>query len=283
MTEDHDFKGLVRARMAKTGESYAAARAQLRAGHPQDSDRDDGSFAEFDPDAFARDGYAVVRGLAGSKVVRLATEAINRELAASPPREGPNSRPLSAHAEPALFAAVYRSPMWGVLNDLVAPSRLEVVGDEAQLVVHPAPSTATSLTPHIDGHGPNFEAPQTFSLIVGILMSDQPDADMGNVVVWPGTHLLYSEYLRAYGPRGLLEHAGRIQRAAPNVALPRPTAVRGRTGDVYIAHPLLGHETGANFNGPTRKAIYLRLRRVDHSDRWEQCLLDPLLEYSLAP
>lgn len=30
MTKDHDFKQLVRARMTKTGESYAAARRQLR-------------------------------------------------------------------------------------------------------------------------------------------------------------------------------------------------------------------------------------------------------------
>ena len=30
MTKDHDFKALVRERMAKTGESYAAARANLR-------------------------------------------------------------------------------------------------------------------------------------------------------------------------------------------------------------------------------------------------------------
>ena len=29
MTKDHDFKKLVRARMARTGERYAAARAQL--------------------------------------------------------------------------------------------------------------------------------------------------------------------------------------------------------------------------------------------------------------
>jgi hypothetical protein len=285
VTEDHDFKNVVRSRMAKTGESYTAARAQLRDRPHADADTPDTHetpAARFDPSAFARDGYVVVRGLAGGTLVRTAAEVIKQELAARPPREGPNSRALAGNEHGALFTAFRQSPMWSVVTELLAPAPVEIVDDSAQLIVHPAPSDAINLTPHIDGHGPNFGTPSTFTLLLGVLMSDQDGADAGNVVVWPGTHLLYSEYLQAYGPTSLLEHAGRIRRAAPNVALPRPVPVRGKTGDVFFAHPLLGHETGANFNSRARKAIYLRLRRADHGHRWEQCLLDPLLEYNLG-
>jgi hypothetical protein len=68
---------------------------------------------------------------------------------------------------------------------------------------------------------------------------------------------------------------------APTVRLPRPVSLCGRLGDVLVAHPLLGHETGPNYSRDTRKAVYFRLRRSDHLDNWEECLTNPLLEYNL--
>lgn len=46
MTKDEDFKGLVRARMGKTGESYATARRQILAGSPSGTDEISGALAE---------------------------------------------------------------------------------------------------------------------------------------------------------------------------------------------------------------------------------------------
>jgi hypothetical protein len=56
VTQDHDFKALVRARMAKTGESYTTARRQLRAG-------DDGTVdaRRHKSVAVAADGHVEVR------------------------------------------------------------------------------------------------------------------------------------------------------------------------------------------------------------------------------
>ncbi len=135
--------------------------------------------------------------------------------------------------------------------------------------------------PHIDYHVPSSDRPNSFTLLVGVLLSDQEDGDAGNVWVWPGSHRLFGEYLPAYGPCSLLEHGGSLARAT-NVRLPRPTPVCGRAGDVLVAHPLLGHTTGPNTSDIMRKAVYFRLRRTDHVQRWEACLTNPVLEYNVA-
>ena len=86
----------------------------------------------------------------------------------------------------------------------------------------------------------------------------------------------------SFGPSALLEGAGRLKQVALAVRLPRAASVCGPRGDVLLMHPLLGHESGANYGDAVRKAIYFRLRRSDHEERWEECVTKPLLEYNFT-
>ena len=58
--------------------------------------------------------------------------------------------------------------------------------------------------PHLDGrHSPENGVPvgelRSFTMLVGIALSDVPTDHAGNLVVWPGTHRLYEQYFRENG------------------------------------------------------------------------------------
>ena len=54
---------------------------------------------------------------------------------------------------------------------------------------------------HIDGFPPEPDGrPRTFTMLAGVLMSDQRGPDAGNLWVWPGTHLTHAAYFREHGP-----------------------------------------------------------------------------------
>ena len=234
-------------------------------------------------EAFARDGYVVLADVVRGQLLDQVTREVGR-LATSTGSAGPRLRSINLVPDeaPAAFSALRQSGLSEILDSLVSPGHLELVSDDAQFVVNVPPTMVDPSMPHIDYHVPGAERPNSFTALVAILLSDQQGGEEGNVWVWPGTHHLYAEYLAAYGPCSLLEHGGSISRAV-HVTLPRPTPVCGKAGDVFVAHPLLGHATGPNISDRERKAVYFRLRRTDHLERWEACLTDPLLEYDVAP
>jgi ectoine hydroxylase-related dioxygenase (phytanoyl-CoA dioxygenase family) len=188
---------------------------------------------------------------------------------------------LTREQAPDVFDALHRSAMWSELLELVAPSSLEHFDGVTQVAFNVPPNDREPAEPHVDHHARGAQKPDSFTILLAILLTDQTNAGEGNVVVWPGTHLLHAEYLAAYGPSALLEGAGRVKQVAPAVHLPRPVSVCGRRGDVLLMHPLLGHESGANYGDAVRRAVYFRLRRSDHEERWEECVTNPLLEYNL--
>jgi len=43
---------------------------------------------------------------------------------------------------------------------------------------------------------------------------------------------------------------------------------------------MLGHNIGGNYaSEKVRRAVYFRLRRLGHAQRWRECLCDELLEF----
>jgi len=235
-------------------------------------------------DSFAERGYVVLHGRVDEDLLRSLSGAVDGALEAadfSPDKPGIFSANLSREDAPEVFDALHRSAVWSELLELVAPASLEHFDGVTQVAVNVPPNDREPTEPHIDHHARGADKPDSFTILLAVFLTDQTLSGEGNVVVWPGTHLLHAEYLAAYGPTALLEGAGRLKQAAPAVQLPRPTSVRGARGDVLLMHPLLGHESGANYSGAVRKAVYFRLRRTDHEDRWAECVTSPLLEYNL--
>lgn len=55
--------------------------------------------------------------------------------------------------------------------------------------------------------------------------------------------------------------------------------IRGRAGDLLLAHYLLGHNIGGNTSDRVRRAVYFRVKRCGHDPRWREFLQDPWLDY----
>jgi len=226
---------------------------------------------------FAERGFLVLREVVPGDVVDAASRAIDELIARDPP--GPDVRgphnyiPWAADAR-ALDALLMSSPAFGLAESLTGPGTLEVPW-QMQVTLNIPPFPFRPGMHHLDGAaGETDGRPGTFTMLVGVLMSDQRDEDSGNLWVWPGTHLAHAEYFREHGPEAFTEAGG-----YPPIPRPEPEQVRGQAGDLVLAHYLLGHNIGGNTSPRVRRAVYYRLKRAGHDARWREILTDPWLEY----
>jgi hypothetical protein len=226
---------------------------------------------------FAERGFLLVPGVVSPDVVAAATALIDGLIAADPPAadvRGPRNYFPEVARTPALAALLTASPAFGLAETLTGPGTL-VMPWQAQVALNIPPFPHRPGMHHIDGAPAEIDGrPGTFTLLVGVLMSDQPDENAGNLWVWPGTHLTHAEYFRQHGPDAFFTAAG-----YPPIPLPEPEQIRGRAGDLLLAHYLLGHNIGGNTSSLTRRAVYFRVKRHGHDPRWRQFLTDPWLDY----
>ncbi len=228
---------------------------------------------------FAEYGYLVVPGLVDARDLDRADAELDRLLTDGPPPCGHVGfhfywqRPAES---PALFQLLGRSD--GILDTarkLVGCTGVEVAFDQAQVALNIPPYVHRPGRPHIDGYAPGQHTPGTFRLLAGLLLNDQLTDNSGNLWVWPGTHLAHAAFFAEHGSDAFAAAGG-----YPDIDLPEPTQVHGRRGDVLLAHYLLGHNIGGNYQSErTRRAVYWRLRAPGHADRWAACLSDAWHEY----
>lgn len=231
--------------------------------------------------AFAEQGYVVAPQVVPRPLIEAARREIESRLASEPVpagHAGPYMLFLTDPLPGPLLALLSGSPALKTAESLIEPGKLEPP-DHVQVSLNFPPFLHRPGGPHIDGLTPP-EAdgrPGTFTMLAGIFLTDQMGEDMGNLWVWPGSHHAVAAYLRERGPEALLSCA-----PYPPVALSEPRQVTGRAGDLLLAHYMLGHNIGGNRSGVTREAVYFRLRREGHRDRWQDAVRDPLLEFEAA-
>ncbi|WP_285900968.1 hypothetical protein [Frankia sp. R82] len=226
---------------------------------------------------FAERGYVLVSGLVPAELVAAAARAVDGLVSAAPPGadvRGPHNYFPNATDVPELAALLTGGPAFDLAEMLAGPGTLEPP-EQVQVALNIPPFPHRPGMHHLDGvpAGPDGR-PYTFTLLAGVLLTDQPDEDGGNLWVWPGTHLTHAEYFRTHGPDALVAAGG-----YPPIALPPPRQIRGRAGDLLLAHYLLGHNIGGNIRPRTRRAAYVRIQRRGHPTRWRDALCDPWLEY----
>ena len=145
---------------------------------------------------------------------------------------------------------------------------------------------------HLDGQanasGARF--PDHFSLLVAVAVSDQTEADSGQFTVFPGSH---TRSWHAYPEVKLLANASKrsgasaattttTKRTLPDLGAPH--AVHLAPGDAVLAHPLLAHRGGRNYNAcRSRDLIFFRCQAagVDYNSpaRSASFLDDPWSEF----
>jgi hypothetical protein len=229
--------------------------------------------------SFAERGYLVVPDMvAGADLDRADAEA-GRLIAAQPPPPGHTGHHFywrSPAESPALFGLLERPG--GILptaGQLTGADGVAVAFGQVQLALNIPPHPHKPGRPHLDGYQPGQAIPGTFTLLAGLLLTDQLSDNGGNLWVWPGTHLTHAAFFAERGPGAFAEAAG-----YPDIDWPEPVQIHGRRGDVLLAHYLLGHNIGGNYEGGRiRRALYWRLRAPGHTARWADCLADPWHEF----
>jgi hypothetical protein len=229
--------------------------------------------------SFGEDGYLLVPGVIPPEMIRSARAAVDGLLADEPPppgHRGNHNYWLSPAPPGPLTTPLMATEAFALAGSLVQPGELDQP-EMLQVALNIPWHTHHPRGPHIDGLTPPEESgrPGTFTLLAGIFLTDQPEMEMGNIWVWPGTHHAIGAHLRARGADALMDAAKRY----PSVELPPPIAVLGRAGDLLLAHYLSGHNSSGNESKHMRQVLYYRLRRQGHRERWRQCVTDPLHEF----
>ncbi|MER6046071.1 hypothetical protein ABT168_01005 [Streptomyces sp. NPDC001793] len=226
---------------------------------------------------FIERGFVLVPQVVKDDVLGRAAQRIDEVIAADPPaaeKRGAHFYFLPAKEHPALLAPLTESPAFGLAEELAGAGTLDVPC-QVQVALNIPPHSHRPGLPHIDAADPEptgGPVRNTFTLLAGVLLSDQPAENSGNLWVWPGTHLTHAAYFRDHGPEMFC--------AYPPIDLPEPEQIRGRAGDLLLAHYLLGHNVGGNYaSEQTRRALYFRISARDHASHRNQFLQDPWLDY----
>jgi len=227
---------------------------------------------------FAERGYIVVPAVLSPREIGAAMTVVDDLIAETPPPEGHRGHhfywPALQPGHP-LLGLLRDGEVFDLAEQLIRPGRLEVPG-QAQVALNIPPYPHRPGRGHLDGATPPEPdgRPGTFTMLAGLLLSDQTIENGGNLWVWPGTHRAHEAYFRDRGPDALLPSRG-----LPDITLPAPEQVRGRAGDLLLAHYMLSHNIGGNTSPNVRRVIYYRLQREGHRDRWRDCLRDIWLEF----
>ena len=233
---------------------------------------------------FERDGYIVVPDVVPEALLAAADAEIDGLIESMNPHEGdrgpgPNLWFPPVARLPRCDDVLRLSPALGIADELVAPHHLEHRFDHIQVATTVPPHRHIPGGPHIDGHAPGQDPPESFTMLAGVFLTDQTAHQTGNLWVWPGSHLAHSRLFHERGSKVLLLTGGHSTLLNPPLTLGPPTEVTGRRGDLLLAHFLLGHNKGGNLASHVRRTIYYRLAVSGHPARWEQTFLEPWTEY----
>jgi hypothetical protein len=222
-------------------------------------------------------GYARLPGAIPRSRVEAALRAVNASLGRGlRPEDVEKFRAQSFCPElekaPVLLDLARESGVLETVESVLGPGALERVTHAQVALTFPTADASRPPVPHLDGmYTPQNGVPRgeilSFTALLGVLLSDVPEPGMGNLVVWPGSHLSYERYFREKGPRSLLD-------GMPKVELGVPEPVTGRAGDAVLSHYQLGHAGGPNTSPHVRYAVYFRLKAHGHDRRKWECLTD---------
>jgi hypothetical protein len=232
--------------------------------------------------SFAENGFLVVPGLVDPDRVRAANAAIDDLIVADPaPGVHAGGHSYWNQTAPALVRPLLDPPVWTVAKQLTGADLEPYVSavHDVQVCVTPPPLRHRPGAGHLDGFNKGEERPRTFTLLVGLILSDQTADDMGNLHAWPGSHRASADYARRHGVDAFVSAVLSNEAMPPVDFSGGSVQIHGAPGDVVFAHYLLAHNSGGNMSDVVRRTLYMRLRRAGHEDRWRTFLTDPWADF----
>lgn len=235
-----------------------------------------------DSSAFVRDGVLIRRGLVSHELTGRArariidwcreemTPALIRQYTQRTfaPRLGSHPDLLALFENPGVSELV--EDLVGAYNP-VTTTQVQIRLPETDLVEEQPEKSM-----HVDGVAcPHLDPAElrTFSLLVGVVLSDLSAPEGGALHYQPGGHHAMAEWFRSEWALGLSEQV------PPHLDTRQGTPFLGHTGDVLLMHHLVPHAVGRNLLDRARIMAYFRVSHVDHAYRRLEALKDPWLDF----
>lgn len=232
---------------------------------------------------FVRDGAIIRRGLVPPTLVDRARSMIEdwyrREM--RPDLIGSYTQRTFAPdlgSHPDVLALFHKSGVSELVASLV-PDTQPVATTQIQIRVPDAEAGSTQPVKamHVDGVAcPHLDAAdlRTFTLLVGIVLSEVADPHGGALRYVPGGHLRMAEWFRTEWSIGMTDQV------PPQIDAEQGTPMLGQPGDVLLMHHLVPHSVGRNTSTTPRVMAYFRISHIRHQDQRLEALRDPWLEYA---
>lgn len=240
------------------------------------------SLSDEDLNTFRVSGVIIKRGFVPQDLVQRATTLVNDWY-----RNDMDRRLLVSYTQrtfapdlgghPDLLALFNKSGVADLVRDLLGDF-LPVKTTQTQIRLPEAESGGSQPEKgmHVDGVScPHLDPTElrTFSLLVGVVLSDISDPAGGALRYVPGGHLTMAEWFRTEWSLGITDQV------PPQVDAMTGTPLLGKPGDVLLMHHLVPHAVGRNFATTPRIMAYFRVSHPDHANRRLDALRDPWLDY----
>ncbi|MGW3031242.1 phytanoyl-CoA dioxygenase family protein [Streptomyces sp. NPDC001178] len=233
-------------------------------------------------ETFKRDGAVIRRGLVSTELARRATLLIEtwyRDHLKADEVPAYNQRTFAPElgSHPDILALYGETDAVKLAGDLlgdtspVTTAQIQIRVPETEF-----PGVQPEKAMHVDGVSCPHLDPQelrTFSLLVGVVLSDVTSAQDGALRYQPGGHHTMADWF------GTAWSLGMTEQVPPEVDREQGVPLLGAPGDVLLMHHLVPHSVGRNFTPFPRVMAYFRISHPDHPRRRLEALRDPWLDY----
>lgn len=231
---------------------------------------------------FKRDGVVIRRGLVTPEQVCRATSLIetwyrNRLKADDVPAYSQRTFAPEFGSHPDILALYGETDAAELADDLlwgtspVTTAQIQIRVPESEF-----PGVQPEKAMHVDGVScPHLDPRElrTFSLLVGVVLSDVSSARDGALHYRPGGHYTMADWFRTEWSLGMTEQV------PPEINHKQGVPLLGAPGDVLLMHHLVPHSVGRNLAQSPRVMAYFRVSHPDHPRRHLEALRDPWLDY----
>ena len=232
-------------------------------------------------------GYVKVPGVVPREKVHAAVKAINASFGDGiDPKKIVTFRAQSfcpeLRKDPVITGLLNDTPAWSLAESAIGKGRINPL-ESGQIAIR-FPVTGDPelrLGGHLDGrHSPSNGVPKddirNFTMLLGVALTDVEKEWSGNLVLWPGTHVLYEDYFKEHGFE-ILRKGGK--EGMPQIKEPKAEQQMAKAGDIFLVHYQVKHGSVTNVSPFPRYAIYFRLNHVDHDKQKFEALTDIWLEW----
>ena len=114
-----------------------------------------------------------------------------------------------------------------------------------------------------------------FTVLVGVILNDQPTGFRGNFRAHPGSHEEMAAHYRQHGLDNIAENG------IPQVATAPPHQITGHPGDVILANHLTAHGIAPNLSPDVRYNLFTRLWPKNRGFFGPEAMTDPWHEWKV--